>query len=397
MTGVLSLILSLFPVPHNKHSLRSLSRSTTECTRPAYTFSSFISCLMPPSHANTSAKDAALYGAPRPKKSRKEISSSTTLSFTSQLSSLISGSNNPSGASRSSRTSSRNKEDIFKTHNKGAKKRALKDLEDDDGGREALAQKHSTTSDALDSAAWHRSKRKMEEKARLYAAMKRGDVDDQDGKFAVDFDRKWAEKEDAKHSDQSESSDDGHGSDDEEEDGDMVEWEDEFGRTRKTSKKEMLREQRQQHFAHQLETRARPAMPDKVIYGDTVQTAAFNPDDDRLQQMEELAKKRDKSATPPPDTHFDATKEIRSKGVGFMQFSLDEDERKKQMENLEKDRLRTESVRRQREKRLADRKAEVERRKTEIQQRRGKKEADEFLSTLGAQLAATKGDEDAES
>lgn len=352
---------------------------------------------MPPSHANTSAKDAALYGAPRPKKSRKEISSSTTLSFTSQLSSLISGSNNPSGASRSSRTSSRNKEDIFKTHNKGAKKRALKDLEDDDGGREALAQKHSTTSDALDSAAWHRSKRKMEEKARLYAAMKRGDVDDQDGKFAVDFDRKWAEKEDAKHSDQSESSDDGHGSDDEEEDGDMVEWEDEFGRTRKTSKKEMLREQRQQHFAHQLETRARPAMPDKVIYGDTVQTAAFNPDDDRLQQMEELAKKRDKSATPPPDTHFDATKEIRSKGVGFMQFSLDEDERKKQMENLEKDRLRTESVRRQREKRLADRKAEVERRKTEIQQRRGKKEADEFLSTLGAQLAATKGDEDAES
>ena len=41
-----------------------------------------------------------------------------------------------------------------------------------------------------------RARRKMEEKARLYAAMKRGDYVPKEGDAAplVDFDRKWAEK-----------------------------------------------------------------------------------------------------------------------------------------------------------------------------------------------------------
>lgn len=350
---------------------------------------------MPPSYANTSAKDAALYGAgaPRPKKGTKQISSSGTLSFTSQLSSLISTSNNSSA--RPSRTSARTKEDIFKTHNKGSKKRALQD-EQDDEGRGALRQKHSTSSDALDSSTWHRSRRKMEEKARLYAAMKRGDVEDMDDKYAVDFDRKWAEKKaNARDSDQGESSESEASSEDEA-DKEIVEWTDEFGRTRTGSRKQMLWEQRQQHLTQELSARARPSMPTNIIYGDTVQAAAFNPDEDRARQMEELASKRDKEITPPPDTHFDSSKEVRAKGVGFMQFSLDEEHRKQQMENLVKDREETERRRGEKERRMQDRKAEVEKRKREIAERRGKRKADDFLDGLGEELAGKATDKDDE-
>lgn len=346
---------------------------------------------MPPSYANTSAKDAALYGAsaPKPKKARKDISSSTTLSFTSQLSSLISGAgkmptSSAASTSRPARTSSRTKEDIFKTHNKGSRKRALQDLQDADDG--PLAQSHSTTSEALDSAQWQRSKRKMEQKARLYAAMKRGDVEDTADKYAVDFDAKWAEKQEKQLGDDASSSSSDAESEDEA-DKAMVDWTDEFGRARTTSRKQMLSEQRQQYFANEMASRARPNMPTNVIYGDTVQAAAFNPDRDRAQQMEELAAKRDRSITPPPDTHFDASKEVRSKGVGFMQFSQDEEHRKEQMANLVKEREETEKRRAEREKKIIDRREEVERRRKEIAEKRGKRKADDFLDGLGEELA----------
>lgn len=342
---------------------------------------------MPPSHANTSAKDAALYAPTRPKKSTKDITSSTTLSFTSHLSSLISSTKpSTSASSRPQRTSLRTKQDIFKTHNKGAKSRALKDVSADD---HSLPQTHTTTSEALDTAQWQRSKRKMEEKARLYAAMKRGDVEDMDDKYAVDFDRKWAE---SKHlSDQPDSSSDSDPpSEEDDADKEIVEWTDEFGRSRTGSRKEMLWEQRRHNLNEELSARARPSMPSNIIYGDTVQAAAFNPDDDRAKQMHDLAAKRDKEITPPPDTHFDSSKEVRAKGVGFMQFSLDEEHRKEQMDNLVKEREETERRRAEREKRLQDRKDEVDRRRREIAEKRGKRKADDFLDVLGEEMAAKK-------
>lgn len=331
---------------------------------------------MPPK----SGKDTSLYGIPRPikKSSGKEISSSTTLSFTSQLSSLISSSGPSRPDSGRSRQTGK-KEDIFSTHNRNTKKRALKDLEPDGS---AFEQKHSTNGSSLDASAWHRSKRKMEEKARLYAAMKRGDVEDTDEKHMVDFDKKWADAQSKEHL--SDDSSDHESESDQE----TIEWTDEFGRTRTGTRSQMAREQRSEQLAQDTLNRARPAMPTSLIYGDTVQAAAFNPDEPVAQQMADLAAKRDKSATPPPDTHFDATKEIRTKGVGFMQFSQDPEERRKQMENLEKDRLETERKRDEREQRIKQRKDEVERRRREITERRGKKQADNFLDDLGAELGA---------
>ncbi|KAF2191427.1 hypothetical protein K469DRAFT_720435 [Zopfia rhizophila CBS 207.26] len=327
------------------------------------------------------SKDAHLYGQrPASRTQAKEISSASTLAFTSQLSSLIASSSSPSKV-----TSSRarpKKEDIFTSHNKNVKKRALKDLEESD-----FTQKHrgrTVEEKADDEQTWRRTKRKMEEKARLYNAMKRGDVEDLDDKYAVDFDRKWAEKQEKGEPD-SDTSSDSDASEDEE----LIEYVDEFGRTRKGTRAEAAREEhRKRTLAADEPDRfaARRGAPEGIIYGDTIQTQAFNPDETIAQQMAELAAKRDKELTPPPDEHFDGRKEVRLKGTGYFQFSQDEEERQRQMANLEKERQETEKGREERKKRVEERRKEVQERKKMIQEKRAKGKADRFLDALGENL-----------
>lgn len=348
-----------------------------------------------------SSKDAHLYGFPRPKKtSSKEISSSSTLAFTSQLSSLISASKSSDPSASKASLSGRQrpkKEDIFSKHNRNAKKRALADLEDDDFTK----QKHSTSSEAVDDATWHRAKRKMEEKARLYAAMKRGDIEDMDERYGVDFDRKWAEALE-RGDEERESSEDEDGAESEEE---MVEYVDEFGRSRKGTRADVAREERRKKAKEAGVDEpdrftARPAAPTNVIYGDTIQAAAYNPDETIAQQMADLAAKRDKSLTPPPDMHFDSRQEIRQKGQGFFQFSADAETRKTEMENLEKDRLDTERRRKENEERREKRRNQVEERRKIIQEKRERAQVDRFLEglvgELGTKIASDAGHEDGE-
>jgi hypothetical protein len=346
----------------------------------------------------SSSKDASLYGFQRQKRMKgdKEISSNTTTSFTSQLSSLINSSKTPGTTdtrAKASRTKPK-KEDIFATHNRNSAARAQRDL--DNAASPAFAQKHTTNGEGLDRAVWERSKRKMEEKARLYAAMKRGDVEDDAERFAVDFDRKWAEKYGDAQSGEEEMSDE---EDEEEGESGMVEYVDEFGRTRQGTRADAARAERQQRGLADMsgdKFTARPSAPSGVIYGDTIQHQAFNPDMPIAMQMEELARKRDKSLTPPPDMHFDASREIRTKGTGFFQFSEDAEERKKQMEELERERTETEKARK--EKRETE---EPEREDTaavepapapaptqEAQDKRGyKRKADDFFDELTARMA----------
>jgi hypothetical protein len=341
----------------------------------------------------SSSKDLSLYGFQRQKRMKgdKEISSNTTTSFTSQLSSLINSSKAPGTDTRAKASRSKaKKEDIFATHNRNSAARAQRDL--DNAASPAFAQKHTTNGEGLDRAVWERSKRKMEEKARLYAAMKRGDVEDDAERFAVDFDRKWAEK----YGDAQSGEDDMSEDEEEEGDGGMVEYLDEFGRTRQGTRAEAARAARQQRGLADMsgdKFTARPSAPSGVIYGDTIQHQAFNPDMPIAMQMEELAKKRDKSLTPPPDMHFDASREVRQKGTGFFQFSEDAEERKKQMEDLERERLETERARRKKQET-----EEPERQPSaalqqalppqEAEDKRGyKRKADEFFDELTARMA----------
>jgi len=339
--------------------------------------------------------DSALYGLPRPKstKGTKEISSSTSLAFTSQLASLISkppaGHSTSTGRSRPTKT----KSDIFTVHNKNAKKRAAKDALDD--ARPSSVQTQADIG-GVDSATLHRSKRKMEEKARLYAAMKRGDYvppggdEARDERGLVDFDRKWAEQEASGRGAEPETSSDSDNGDSEEE---TVDYEDEFGRQRQGTRAEAAREERRRKAQAQAAEEpdrfsARPAQPSALIYGDTVQTAAFNPDEPVAAQMETLARKRDRSMTPPDEVHYDANGEVRSKGVGFYSFSKDKEGRRKEMEALERERAETEKGRQEREARKEKRKLEVEARRKLIREKRGQKQADSFLDGLLGGIAS---------
>ncbi|KAF7566329.1 DUF4078 domain containing protein [Pyrenophora tritici-repentis] len=277
-----------------------------------------------------SSKDAHLYGArPKGRAKAKDISSSSSLAFSSTLSNLIKNSSAESSKPAAGRARPQ-KEDIFKTHNKNVKKRALKDLEDTD-----FTQKHrgrTAKEKDEDEVAWKRTKRRMEEKARLYDALKRGDVEDLDDKYGVDFDRKWAEKQEKGEAESAPSSE-SEASEEEE----LVEYTDEFGRTRKGTRAEAAREERRKRTLAADEPdrfTARPSMPSNIIYGDAVQTQAFNPDETIAQQMADLAAKRDKELTPPPELHFDGKAEVRQRGMGFFNFSKDEEERKEQMKRF---------------------------------------------------------------
>ena len=236
----------------------------------------------------------------------------------------------------------------------------------------------------------------MEEKARLYNQMKRGEYigrDDHD-RGLVDFDRKWFEKEEngAKSDNEGGSSDDGSESEDNDE---AVEWLDEFGRRRKGSKKEKDHFERQQRIQKSAmtaaqEDTARPQAPSSIIYGDAVQTEAFNPDRDIVHKMADIAAKRDKSATPPPEVHYQASAEIRNRGTGFYAFSGDAEMRKEEMESLERERVETERARNEREGAKEKRKKEIEERRKAIEAKRKQrveKDADEFLESLDLQVA----------
>ncbi|MCJ1431438.1 hypothetical protein MMC27_000791 [Xylographa pallens] len=336
----------------------------------------------------------SLYGIPRPTRAPKhEISSSTTLTFTSHLSSLIAQTAKaPSSTSARPRPSKARKDDIFTAHNRNTKKRALADLAGD-----ASAQTHNADIGAVDTSTLHRSKRKMEEKARLYAAMKRGDyvppasaasgVSDERAPL-VDFDRKWAEQQEAGASPHHSTS---SGSDDEApsdiDDAALVEYEDEFGRLRRGTRGEAAREERRRKASTYAQEElssmsARPRAPSNLIYGDTVQSGAFNPDEPIAAQMEAIARKRDRSATPPEEVHYDASKEVRTKGVGFYAFSGDKEGRQREMEGLARERAETERRARERGEKKEGRRREVEERRRVVREKRERGMAERFLEGL---------------
>lgn len=206
----------------------------------------------------------------------------------------------------------------------------------------------------------------------------------------VDFDRKWAESQtDGKppNYDTSSGSEDNEApSDDGEEE--QVEYTDEFGRLRTGTRATALRVQRlqsaQTHASQTLsDLRARPAPPPTLIYGDTIQTAAFNPDADTTARIQTLAQKRDRSMTPPEEVHYDASKEVRSKGVGFYSFSKDGEGRKREMDALKRERAETERGRREREEKRGEKRRKVEERKRLVAEKRGERLAERFLDGLG--------------
>jgi hypothetical protein len=349
-------------------------------------------------------QDPDLYGQRASKKQKMATALPSSLDFTAQMTALMAKSKSGSDAAhRRSRAPKKAKEDIF--YSGKSKRRSKQQQQGDadadeyedrdrddtvrkgDDGKLVLKEVFGTEEEAQERA---RAKRKLEDKARLYAAMKRGDYVAKENEAAplVDFDRKWAENVEGRRADHSGNSSSDDDDSDEEEDAhskEMVEYEDEFGRTRMVTRadKEKLERRARRGLlgAEELERMsARPSAPGNLIYGDAVQSMAFNPDDP--DQMEALARKRDRSATPPDPRHYDADWEIRTKGTGFYKFSKDEETRNKEMQGLEEERLRTEQQRKSREDEKEARRREIEARRKEMADRRAKRQADNFLDGL---------------
>ncbi|KAE8319224.1 hypothetical protein BDV41DRAFT_571535 [Aspergillus transmontanensis] len=341
----------------------------------------------------------SLYGIPRSKstsQSQSSAPSSSTLAFTTALSSLINKDADTSTRGRP-RPSKTNKSDIFARPNKGAQKRAAADLRDDD-----THQTHQRSQDigGVDTATLHRSKRRMEEKARMYEDLKKGmylaagsdsEEETQDEYLArlrrrekeglVDFDQKWADAQRGK----------GSGSEGEEEDEDddenasIVSYEDELGRTRRGTRAEAAHAARlkeEESERGDAKERWRPSRPDNLIYGAAVQAKAFNPDAGLAAQMSYLAKRRDRSPTPE-ETHYDADAEVRNRGTGFYAFSKDENARRQQMEELMNARDETQREREIRRERKAERERVKDERRKKIGELRSKRQAEMFLAKLG--------------
>ncbi|TPR08997.1 Fungal specific transcription factor domain family protein [Aspergillus niger] len=280
----------------------------------------------------------SLYGQPRTKKStQSEAPSASTLAFTSTLSSLIAKDSTDSSSTRGTgrpRPSKAPKSDIFSRPNKGAQKRAAADLRDDDNA--ALQQAHQRTQDigAVDAATLHRSKRRMEEKVRMYEDMSRG-------LYLAG--------------------------------GESDEGEDDVG----PGDAYLARLRRKEREGW------RPARPDNLIYGATVQAEAFNPDAAVASRMSDLAARRDRSATPPEEMHYDADAEVRNRGTGFYAFSKDENVRRQQMEELLNAREETQRERDARRERRAERERLRDERRKKVDELRAKRRAEMFLAGLG--------------
>ncbi|GAA5991027.1 hypothetical protein JCM10908_006508 [Rhodotorula pacifica] len=118
--------------------------------------------------------------------------------------------------------------------------------------------------------------------------------------------------------------------------------------------------------------------PSNVYYGDQNFFPVYEPDPEVLARR---AATLAAAAAAPLVSHYDASRENRTKGAGFYQFSGNEDERQAQMEALAKEREETErkrrereevgdAVKRRREEEVEDRKRKIEAKRREMEEKR---------------------------
>lgn len=181
---------------------------------------------------------------------------------------------------------------------------------------------------AVEEDSWEKSRRKLEEKALLYEKMVLGDEEgvseDVRENILIDFDRKFVALRDAGQLPIPEEAS-------EEE---MVEFVDEFGRTRTMSKAEY----------------------EQILNTQSTSEPECGPD----------------RRTSEPE-HFDDTKEIRSRGVGFYRFSKEEEERQRQMRELTELRQNTVETRTKNAILMEQRRLMKEARLEKVKERRSKK------------------------
>ncbi|OAX41188.1 hypothetical protein K503DRAFT_686013 [Rhizopogon vinicolor AM-OR11-026] len=117
----------------------------------------------------------------------------------------------------------------------------------------------------------------------------------------------------------------------------IIEYEDEFGRQRTARQSEVPR-----HLLPRSEdAQALPDDDKDVIHNPVNFFPVYEPSAERLKALDEA----DAEANNPLASRYDATRENRTKGAGFYQFSADEEKRQQEMEELRSARMETEKTR----------------------------------------------------
>ncbi|KAK9447468.1 uncharacterized protein V1518DRAFT_376559 [Limtongia smithiae] len=161
----------------------------------------------------------------------------------------------------------------------------------------------------------------LEKKAKTYDAIKKGKVR---GAMDSALDVELISPVSGSSSEEEDSDQDDAATRDGDDD-EMVEYTDEFGRTRTVSKYLLSK---YTVIDEGAEKAAKALRPNNLIRGDYIQHEAFKGDEDAMRAILE------RDDTIGLDVHFDADREIRTLGTGFYKFSKDKEERERQMSEL---------------------------------------------------------------
>ncbi|KAM9813469.1 coiled-coil domain-containing protein 174 [Neosynchiropus ocellatus] len=244
---------------------------------------------------------------------------------------------------------------VWTKQNPGVSARSEKDAEQ-------LAEEKSS----LDS-----SRRKLEEKAKLYEQMSKGDFPDEEseGLFLVDFTQKIIDRKKGTHSQREATSEDEEGENfsavpppPEHPDEEWVDYVDALGRSRRCMKKDLPSYQRM----------------DMDLNGKGLITAdkTHLSEDMRreLQRQEWEREEEEQMKRPVGPVHYEDIRgqEARELGVGYFAFSHDEEDRRKQRQTLDMLRDQTTEQRSKRERLKGKRQAILKARLAKIKQRKMK-------------------------
>ncbi|GAA5811801.1 hypothetical protein MFLAVUS_005246 [Mucor flavus] len=168
-----------------------------------------------------------------------------------------------------------------------------------------------------------KSREQLEKKARIYEDLRSGkykndDYNDEEKGPLIDFDRKYMQEQELENQKRdSEKKRKRKRQEEEEEDDPWVEYEDEFGRTRIVRRSEL---------------------PKRSVTPEPYSDEEYAMDRPAYEMDDGLADRFNIN-------HYEADREIRTKGVGFYGFSKDEDERQAQLSKLNQIRAETENAR----------------------------------------------------
>lgn len=250
------------------------------------------------------------------------------------------------------------KPSVWSKQNTGVSVRAQKDAEQ-------LAEEQDSHNAA---------KRKLEEKAKLYEQMSKGDFPDEEteGLFLVDFTQKIIDKKKETLSQQAaererEEEDRGSASPippPENPDEEWVDYVDSLGRSRRCMKKDLPSFQRMD-----LDLNKTGKVPDdqKTLLSEDMRR--------ELQRQEWEREEEEAMKRPVGPVHYEdiRAQEARELGVGYFAFSHDEEERRKQRDTLDMLRDQTTEQRTKRERLKEKRQALLQARLAKVRQRKMKK------------------------